>query len=35
MSKQSDRHCVRNMSWMAGGFAALTLGLIAIADAVA
>lgn len=35
MSKQSDKQCVRNMTWMAGGFVALLFVLIAIADTVA
>jgi hypothetical protein len=35
MSQQTDQQCVRNMSWMAGSFAALTVALIALADIVA
>jgi len=32
MSPQSDAHCVRNMSLMAGGFVALLLSLVALAS---
>lgn len=34
MSPQTDAQCVRNMSWMAGGFFALLLSLIGLASAV-
>jgi hypothetical protein len=34
MSSQTDTQCVRNMSWMAAGFAALLAAIITIAQLV-